>query len=449
MTPAADAPVLVALHAEIGGDLAAWRAEVARARAGALACGGIAPERVRRSYDYVPLVLVGAGEAARMIGCPQVRAVAPDIQLRPQTAESVPLIGADVWQAAGWTGAGGAVAVIDSGVRWSEPQLGGCLGAGCKVVGEDVADGDGDPDDCTGHGTSVAAIAAGSRGVAPGATVVALKVFSDRDCYNADLSVIAAGMDRAVALRDRHNILAINLSLGGSVLYDAPCDDRVAPEAAYNAALEAVAAAGIGIVVSAGNNGDPRRVSYPACWSGSFAVAAVYDADQGPIYWANCSDEETGADRIACFSNGGPMVDMAAPGAMIRAGGEEMGGTSQAAPHISGALLLLAEADRAAGGRADPAELLERLRAAGTPIHDRRGPQDQTYPRLDLGGLLPEPAGGDSAGGDSAGGAGKGGGCGCASEGGQGIHLSTRITGWAAGLAAGLAGLLRQARRTG
>ena len=291
----------------------------------------------------------------------------------------------------------------------------------------------------------MAAIAAGSRGVAPGATVVALKVFPDRDCFNADLSVIAAGMDRAVALRDRYNILAINLSLGGSLRYDQPCDDLVAPESAYNAALEAVAAAGIGIVVSAGNNGDPDGVSYPACWSGSFAVAAVYDGDSGPIYWSNCSDETTRADQIACFSNGGPMVDMAAPGAMIRAGGEEMGGTSQAAPHVSGALLLLAEADRAEAvqaGRdpASPTRLLERLRSAGTPIHDRRGPQDQTYPRLELSALLPESPPTDS--GDSAAkDADTNTGCGCTTS----LHSSIRIDGWS--LAAPLLTLLSALRR--
>ncbi len=440
------------LQAELRENLPAWQARVAAAQSAALACGGVPESALLRRYENLPLLSLPAAAAAQLAGCPQVRAVGPDIALQPQTAQSVPLVAADQWQALGWTGQGGAVAVLDSGVRWSEPQLGGCLGAGCRVVGEDVADGDDDPDDCTGHGTNVAAIIAGTRGMAPGATIVAIKVFPDRDCYNADISTIAAGLDRVVALRARYNILAVNMSLGGSQLYDRACDGAVAPESAYNAALETVAAAGIAVIVSAGNNGDPGRVSYPACWSGSFAVTAVYDSDVGDIAWLNCADDRTAADRIVCFSNGGPMVDMAAPGALIAAGGEEMGGTSQAAPHVSGALLLMAEAARGAGGaEADPQDLLSRLQRAGAPITDRRGAQEQVYPRLDLAPLLP--AGGpdddhrdsraDSVDGADAGKAPAA--CGCSATGPEQPWLAPAL----AGMAMGLAGwTVRRARRS-
>ena len=54
-----------------------------------------------------------------------------------------------------------------------------------------------------------------------------------------------------------------------------------------------------------------------------------------------CSDPTTAADKVACFSNGGSLVTLLAPGAMITAGGYTMGGTSQATPHVAGAIALL------------------------------------------------------------------------------------------------------------
>jgi len=73
--------------------------------------------------------------------------------------------------------------VIDTGVDYHHPDLGGCLGPGCKVIGgHDFVDADDDPLDLNGHGTHVAAIAAGggSRlGVAPDASILAYRVLDE------------------------------------------------------------------------------------------------------------------------------------------------------------------------------------------------------------------------------------------------------------------------------
>ena len=109
------------------------------------------------------------------------------------------MTGADIAQSRlGYTGRGIHVAVIDSGIDYDHPDLGGCFGRGCRVtsgydlVGDDydeeesdpnwqpVPHPDADPDDCAGHGTHVAGIIGangGIRGVAPDVTFSSYRVF--------------------------------------------------------------------------------------------------------------------------------------------------------------------------------------------------------------------------------------------------------------------------------
>jgi subtilisin family serine protease len=235
------------------------------------------------------------------------------------------LIHADVmWQTC-FPGKGSSVtvAIIDTGVDLTHPDLSANL-----VAGYDYVDGDNTPQDGNGHGTNVAGIAAaalngiGVSGVAPWAKILPVRVLDDEGSgYTSD---VAAGVTYAA---DRAQVL--NLSLG-SVYADTTLQ---------NAINYATNTKGRLVIASSGNCGDSDYIyngctsknqpSYPGAWSNVLAVAATdnYDAH-------------------ASFSTSGTYVDVAAPGVEIYS--TFMGnsyyaesGTSQAAPHVAGLAALI------------------------------------------------------------------------------------------------------------
>jgi hypothetical protein len=147
---------------------------------------------------------------------PYVARVWDDEKVHAELKESVPLVGAPTaWNAYGLTGAGIKVAILDTGVDYRHPDLGGCFGTGCKVVGGyDFVNNDSDPMDDypDSHGTHVAGIVAANgtmKGVAPDAKLLAYKVLSSSG-WGANSGIIAA-LERALV--DGANVA--NLSLGG------------------------------------------------------------------------------------------------------------------------------------------------------------------------------------------------------------------------------------------
>ncbi|MFX0591741.1 S8 family serine peptidase [Melissospora conviva] len=248
---------------------------------------------------------------------------------------SVAQIGAPAAYEAGLTGAGVTVAVLDTGVDATHPDLAGRV-AEARNFSETP-----EATDTVGHGTHVASIIAGSgaasdgryRGVAPDATLVSGKVCESDWCTD---SAILAGMHWA-AVEQRAAV--INISLGGT---DTPEIDPL--EEAVNTLT---AETGSLFVVSAGNDGDFAPVGSPASADAALAVGAV-DSD----------------DQLAYFSSRGPRTgddglkpDVTAPGVGIVAAravegviGDPVGegyvalsGTSMAAPHVAAAAALLAQ----------------------------------------------------------------------------------------------------------
>ncbi|GAA4902251.1 S8 family serine peptidase [Stackebrandtia albiflava] len=258
-----------------------------------------------------------------------------DGKRRLLTDTSVDQIGAPEAWAAGYTGEGVTVGVLDSGVDTSHPDLVDRIAEARDFTGGD------DPVDRHGHGTHVASIIAGTgaasdgryTGVAPGAELLTGKV-CDADGYCRDSDIIA-GMEWAA----QQGAAAVNLSLGW--------DDFPEIDPVEQAVADLTARYGTLFVIAAGNSGADRSVTSPGSATAALTVGAV-DAEEA----------------LAEFSSRGPRVgdhaakpDVTAPGVDItaaRAAGTAMGtpvddhyttdsGTSMATPHVAGAVALLAQ----------------------------------------------------------------------------------------------------------
>ena len=297
------------------------------------------------------------------------------------------LIKSDLANTAGFTGAGTAIAVIDTGVDYTVFSMGGGNFPNAKVIGgTDVADNDSDPADCDGHGTEVAGVAGGPNGVAPDAKIVAVKVFATAKCDSAQDSNILQGINYAITNKSRYGIVAVNLSLGGDFDDTADIGYCDAQDPAYASVANSVTAAGMLFVVSAGNAARTNQLSDPACVTGAVSAGAVYASDFASVSWAPpdpCTDSPAAVDQVVCFSDSTSILSLLAPGAfwsVTTKGGAtdpNFAGTSASAPAVSGAVALVSQA------RPDltPSGVLGLLRATGTPITDTRN--GVVTPRID------------------------------------------------------------------
>ncbi|MBK8051568.1 MAG: S8 family serine peptidase [Anaerolineales bacterium] len=299
--------------------------------------------QVNRNFVYLlngVALSTKAGGIPTLRSLPGVTGVFPDYLVKADLKESVPLVGAPtVWQlhdADGLpvTGEGIDVAIIDTGIDYTHPDLGGCFGPTCRVRGGyDFWNNDADPFDDHNHGTHVAGIVAARgvfTGVAPGANLWAIKVLSGGG-YGFSSTVIA-GVERAADLDGDPLTVdpadVANMSLGGSGNPDDP----------KSLAVDAAVDAGVVMAVAAGNYGPySGSIISPGTARKAITVAA--------------SDKE---DHIAGFSSRGPIPgypsvpkpDITAPGVAITssiptAQYAAYSGTSMAAPHVAGAAALL------------------------------------------------------------------------------------------------------------
>lgn len=336
-----------------------------------------------KTYDQLPMLAVRVRNVAaleRLAARSEVLEIYEDIPLYPILSQSLPLIGQPAASAAAQQGGGTSVAVLDTGVDYTNAQFGSCTApgtpAGCKVAfAMDTAPDDG-VRDANGHGSMVAGI---TSATAPASNIIALDVFDGSSASSVD---VVEAINWVIANRTTYNITAINMSLGGSTKYTSACSAGNP----FRVAIQAARANGIVSFVASGNDGYSDGIAIPACTPGAVAVGAVYDANVGSAAWGVCTDSSTAADKIACFSNSASMLKLLAPGAMISVLGSSGGGTSFAAPHAAGAYAVL----RGARPAEDFETSLARLSNFGVAVTDGRN--GLVFPRINLAAALQLPA---------------------------------------------------------
>jgi len=226
----------------------------------------------------------------------------------------IPLIKADKVQAQGYKGANVKVAVLDTGIQASHPDL-NVVGGASFVAGEAYNT------DGNGHGTHVAGTVAaldnttGVLGVAPSVSLYAVKVLNSSG--NGSYSGIVSGIEWATT----NGMDVINMSLGGPLGSTAM---KQAVDNAYARGVVVVAAAG-----NSGSSGNTNTIGYPAKYDSVIAVGAV----------------DSNSNR-ASFSSVGAELEVMAPGAGVYSTYPTntyatLNGTSMASPHVAGAAALI------------------------------------------------------------------------------------------------------------
>src|SRR5215472_13107723 len=365
--------------------------------------------KVLHQYPSVPLVAMevdAAGLAQLQASGLYVTRIMEDKVLHPALYQSGPLVQADQAWAEGFDGTGWTVAIIDSGVDKTHPfLLGKVVSEACYVsqtpnyhcpdgttaqVGPGAAVPFPGPFPGPDHGTHLAGIAAGNgltavpqpsplmSGMAKGASIIAINVYGASDfAYDSD---IIAGLDRVYSLRSTYNIAAVNLSLEDGARNTTFCDsDPLKPS------IDNLRSVGIATVVSTGNEGYTDGISSPACISTAVSVGSTDKSDV-----------------LSWFSNVASFMSLLAPGggvggvgnvqdiksSIIGTGYEYFGGTSMAAPHVTGAWAVLKQAK----STATVAEILTALQSSGKPIPDTREGGTVTKQRINIRNALTPPS---------------------------------------------------------
>ena len=178
--------------------------------------------------------------------------------------KSAPYIGALEPVKLGFDGSGITIAVIDTGVDYSHPDLFGFGPDGKVIGGYDYVDNDNSPIDTNGHGTEVAGIIAADgqlQGIAPKSKILAYRVSQDGEAVSSDLIIKAIEQ----AVRDDADI--INISLGVNLT-----NSRI--DQAVNKAVEQ----GVVVVTAAGNHGpDLETIGSPGINPNTITVGATYN----------------------------------------------------------------------------------------------------------------------------------------------------------------------------
>jgi serine protease len=258
-------------------------------------------------------------------------------------------------------GFGVTVAVLDTGLREGADGVNDVV----SFLGNDIVNGDDDPDDGDGHGTHVAGTIAGASnngvgvaGLAFEASIMPVKVLDDSG--SGSFAVIAEGIYRAVD----EGAQVINMSLGVNARFG------ITNDPVMDSALDYAFDNGVTVVCASGNDGHRKNVSYPAIYPTTIAVGAT-----------------DSRDRVTRYSNRGAGLDLVAPGGDLNRddNGDGYGdgvlqethsggsfgfyfyqGTSMASPHVAAVAALLI----ANGTAVVPSDVFDALKETTLDIGD-------------------------------------------------------------------------------
>lgn len=345
-------------------------------------------------YDSSPAMAMRVSQQRlqRLIQSERIVGVYVDEFRAPSLTSSRGLIGGKAGPVSKADGSGHAVAVLDTGVDAEHPFLKdrvvaeACFSSKGKAKtfrvmsacpnGERKQVGRGAGRPCPpefrcDHGTHVAGIVAGRvgrvkvggeptpiSGVAPGADIVAVQVFSLIEgkrcgkagkCTGASDSDVIRALEWVYQQRNKLPLAAVNMSLGGG-RYKNACNSP------YRFILRNLAQAGIAVVVASGNESYTDSIASPACIPEAISVGATAKND-----------------KVTKFSNSAAMLDLLAPGGKIISSITDsrfkaLNGTSMAAPHVAAAFAVL----RQASPNSDVAAILAALKKTGRPVRDGR-----------------------------------------------------------------------------
>jgi hypothetical protein len=238
------------------------------------------------------------------------------------------------------TGKDSTICIIDSGVDFTHPFLGGCYGennisSNCKVIGGyDFIDNDEVPQDGYGHGTHVSGIVAANgtiKGVAPEARIVSLRALDNQG--RGTVAEAAKSVEWCVDNAEKFNITIITISLGVNCeLYPnlcsaSFCDNEMAGLLPWTPFIKEALSKNITVISSTGNSG-LNVITAPACLNGVIPVAA---SDKSDNFWQS--------------SNINYNTFLTAPGKDITStyipDTKSLSGTSMSAPQVAGAVALI------------------------------------------------------------------------------------------------------------